>query len=49
VAGGSFDCPTVSPCVGKLRIYDATASVPTLTPQQIDVVGQALDVKEIDQ
>lgn len=49
VAGGSFDCPTVSPCIGKLRIYDATASVPTLAPQQIDVVGQAVDVKEIDQ
>ena len=48
VAAGSFDCPGQLPCLGKLRIYDATASVPTLTPAQIDVVGKAVDVKYVD-
>ena len=49
VAPGSLDCVGQLPCVGKLRIYDASASVPTLTPGQIDIVGKAVDVKEIDQ
>jgi len=49
VAAGSFDCTGQLPCLGKLRIYDATASVPTLTPAQIDVVGRAVDVKYVDQ
>jgi hypothetical protein len=49
VAAGSLDCQGQLPCLGKLRIYDATASVPTLTPTQIDIVGKAVDVKEIDQ
>jgi hypothetical protein len=48
VAAGSFHCPGQLPCLGKLRIYDATASVPTLTPAQIDVVGKAVDVKYVD-
>ena len=48
VAAGSPDCPGELPCLGKLRIYDATASVPTLTPVQIDVVGQAVDVRYVD-
>jgi len=48
VAAGSFHCQSQSPCLGKLRIYDATASVPTLTPTQIDVVGKAVDVKYVD-
>jgi hypothetical protein len=37
------------PCLGKLRIYDTTASTPTLTPTQIDVTGKAVDVKYVDQ
>jgi len=49
VAAGSLDCQGQLPCLGKLRIYDATASVPKLTPAQIDIVGKAVDVKEIDQ
>jgi len=49
VAAGSLDCVGQLPCVGKLRIYDDTASVPTLTPTQIDVVGKAVDVKYVDQ
>jgi hypothetical protein len=49
VAAGSLDCPAVLPCRGKLRIYDTTASAPTLTPTQIDVVGEAVDVKYVDQ
>ena len=48
VAAGSFHCPGQLPCLGKLRIYDATASLPTLTPTQIDVVGKAVDVKDVD-
>ncbi|HYN15673.1 MAG TPA: hypothetical protein VES66_07795 [Terriglobales bacterium] len=35
--------------LGELRIYDTTASVPTVTPTQIDVVGRAVDVKYVDQ
>ena len=49
VAAGSLDCQGQLPCLGKLRINVATASVPTLTPTQIDIVGKAVDVKEIDQ
>ena len=48
VAAGSLDCPGQEPCLGKLRIYDATASAPTLTPTQIDVVGQAVDVRDVE-
>jgi len=48
VAAGSFHCQTQLPCLGKLRIYDTTASTPTLTPTQIDVVGRAVDVKYVD-
>jgi len=49
VAAGSYHCASQSPCLGKLRIYDTTASTPTLTPTQIDVVGKAVDVKYVDQ
>ena len=45
VAAGSLDCVGLLPCVGKLRIYDDSASQPTLTPGQINVVGKAVDVK----
>ena len=45
VAAGSLNCVGLLPCVGKLRIYDDSASVPTLTPGQINVVGKAVDVK----
>ncbi len=48
VAAGSFLCQGQLPCLGRLRIYDTTASVPTLTPTQIDVVGKAVDVKYVD-
>jgi len=48
VAAGSYHCQSLSPCLGKLRIYDTTASVPTFTPTQIDVVGKAVDVKYVD-
>jgi len=50
VAAQSFHCQSQSPCRGKLRIYDATASAttPTLQPIQIDVVGKANDVKYVD-
>jgi len=47
VAAGSLNCVGLLPCVGKLRIYDDSASVPTLTPSQINVVGKAVDVKFI--
>ena len=49
VAAGSYHCQSQLPCLGKLRIYDTTASTPTLTPTQIDVVGKAVDVKYVDQ
>jgi DNA-binding beta-propeller fold protein YncE len=49
VAAGSSHCQGQLPCLGKLRIYDTTASVPTLTPTQIDVAGKAVDVKYVDQ
>ena len=49
VLAGSYHCASQSPCLGKLRIYDTTASTPTLTPTQIDVVGKAVDVKYVDQ
>ena len=45
VAAGSLNCVGLLPCVGKLRIYDDSASVPTLSPSQINVVGKAVDVK----
>jgi len=49
VAAGSYHCASQSPCPGKLRIFDTTATTPTLTPTQIDVVGKAVDVKYVDQ
>jgi DNA-binding beta-propeller fold protein YncE len=49
VAAGSSHCQGQLPCLGKLRIYDTTASTPTLTPTQIDVTGKAVDVKYVDQ
>ena len=51
VTAGSFHCQGQLPCLGKLRIYDTTASAttPTLQPIQIDVVGRAVDVKYVDQ
>jgi hypothetical protein len=48
VAAGTLDCVGQLPCLGKLRIYDDSASVPTLTPEQISVVGKAVDVKFVD-
>jgi hypothetical protein len=48
VAAESLDCQGQLPCLGKLRIYDTTASTPTFTPTQINVVGKAVDVKYVD-
>jgi hypothetical protein len=49
VIAGSPECLGQLACLGELRIYDTTASTPTLTPTQIDIVGKAVDVKSVDQ
>jgi DNA-binding beta-propeller fold protein YncE len=42
---GSQQCLGLLPCVGELVIYDTLTDAPTPEPDQIDVVGRAVDVK----